>query len=312
MLKIDSLHPYDIWAPIVKSPPFIPYHQAVDWISEALSPLGREYVDILRRGCLEERWVDYAPSIGKNQGAASSLRVADKPPFIFMSYIDDILSVSTLSHELGHSLHLHFAYLNQPEIYNDYELFSSAIVETASNFNQAMTREYLRKSKKDDPNFQLSLIEEAISNFHRYFFIMPTLAQFEFEVFNRAQQDQPLNASILNGIMTELFSEGYGNTLIDDPERTAITWAQFPHLYDPFYTFQYSVGISAAHALEARVRSDEPDAADDYLEFLKAGTSLYPIQLWELAGVDMTTPEPVETAFTYLDNLIDELALLSN
>jgi oligoendopeptidase F len=307
ILKVDQLHPYDIWAPNVGNSPVIPYRQAVDWIAKAMSPLGDEYLSVLLRGSIEDRWVDYAPNIGKSQGAASSLSIDGKPPFIFMSYLDDLMSLSVLSHELGHSLHLYFADQNQPAIYNDYARFSSSIAETASSFNQTMTRDYLRKINDDNPQFQIALIDEAIFNFHRYFFIMPTLARFEWEVFNRAQQDEPINAEILNSILSDLFAEGYGETMQDDPERTAITWSQFSHLYLPFYTFQYSLGISAAHALADDVLSVKPGAAENYMRFLKAGSSQAPMDLWNLVGVDMTSPKPVEKAFAFLANMIDQL-----
>lgn len=310
VLKVDELHPYDIWAPIVTKPPVIPYQQAVDWICEALSPIGQQYVDVMRRGCLEERWIDYAPNKDKMQGAASSLRI-EMPPFIFMSYNETLMSMSVLAHELGHSMHAYFADENQPWEYTEFDAISSTVAETASNFNQAMLRFYLRKGMGDDRQFQIAMIDEAIYNFHRYFFIMPTLARFEYEVFSRAQQDQPLNASILNQIMADLFTEGYGDTMVDDPERTAITWAQFPHLYFPFYTFQYAVGISAAHALAEKVLTGDQQAAEDYLKFLKAGGSLYSIDLFNLAGVDMTTPEPIEKAFDVLADMIAQLEILA-
>jgi len=310
VLKVDELNPYDVWAPIVTEPPVIPYQQAVDWICEAMSPLGQEYVEVMRRGCLEERWVDYAPNKGKMQGAASSLRV-EMPPFIFMSYNDTLMSMSVLAHELGHSMHGYFADENQPWEYTEFDAISSTVAETASNFNQAMLRAYLRKELKDNRQFQIALIDEAIFNFHRYFFIMPTLARFEYEVFSRAQQDQPLNASILNQIMANLFTEGYGDTMVDDPERTAITWAQFPHLYFPFYTFQYAVGISAAHALAEKVLAGDRQAAEDYLKFLSAGGSQYSIDLFNLAGVDMTTSEPIEKAFDVLADMIAQLEILA-
>ncbi len=136
---------------------------------------------------------------------------------------------------------------------------------------------------------------------------MPTLSRFEFEVYERLSHDQPLNAGIFNSIMDDLFAEGYGDTMDDDPERTAITWAQFPHLYAPFNTFQYAIGISAAMALAEGVLSGTPQSAENYLEFLKAGASIDPLDLWKLAGVDMSTPESVEKAFAVVSDMVDQL-----
>ena len=309
ILGLKELHPYDVWAPIVKEQPKIPYAKAVDWISEALAPLGQEYVTILRRGCLEERWVDYAPNLGKMQGAAAWLRV-DTPPFIYMSYDETILSMSVLAHELGHSMHAYFTDENQLEVYN-FEAISSSVSETASNFNQALLRAFLLQKKHDDPIFQIALLDEMIFNFHRYFFTMPILARFEFEVFSRAEQNESLTTQILNQIMAELFTEAYGTTMVDDSDRTAVTWAQFAHLFSPYYTFQYAVGISAASALANGVLTNQAGAAKQYLKFLSAGGSLYAIDLFHLAGVDMTTAEPVERAFATLSEAIDELERLA-
>lgn len=309
-LGVEEIHPYDLWAPIGKKHPKIPYRQAVAWISEALSPMGEEYVSVTRSGALEDRWVDWAPNIEKRQGAASWRRYL-MPPWIFMSYNDSIFSLSTLAHELGHSIHTYLASENQPEVYFGFGAISSTVAETASNFNQVLTRAYLRELKKDDPDFMVAMTEEAMSNFHRYFFIMPTLARFEYEVFSRAEQGKPLTAPIFNQIMQEKFAEGYGDTLTDDPERTGITWATFLHLYMPFYTFQYSIGISAAHAAGEKVLSGDQQAVENYLNFLKAGGSLYTMDLFELAGVDMSSPAPVNSAFKVMEENIKVLATLA-
>jgi len=170
-----------------------------------------------------------------------------------------------------------------------------------------MARAYLRDIKKDDPAFIIAMVEEAMANFHRYFFIMPTLARFELEVFTRAEEGKPLSVKIFNEIMSSLFAEGYGDTLADDPKRTGITWATFLHLYMPFYTFQYAIGISAAHAIGDRIFSGEANAASDYLAFLKAGGSMYTMDLFKLAGVDMATPGPVISAFQVMEENIKML-----
>jgi len=311
ILGVDDLRPYDIWAPTVNNPPEIPYTQSVEWICEALKPLGDEYVSILQKGSLEGRWVDYAPNVEKRQNAASSLQVGHKPPFIYMSYDDSIIALSTLTHELGHSMHGVYTAENQPDVYNEYDSVSSTVGETPSNFHQAMTRAYLRELKANDRIFQLSLIDEAISNYHRYFFIMPTLARFEYEVYSRAAQSQPLTAVELKHIMQELFAEGYGETMRDDPARTGITWAQFLHLYEPFYTFQYAIGISAADALAAKILAGREGMVERYIEFIRAGGSLYTMDLFEVAGVDMSTSAPVEASFKELARLVDQLEALA-
>jgi oligoendopeptidase F len=306
-LGVETIHPYDIWAPLVQDPPAVEYKQAVDWILTSLAPLGEEYTSTLRRACLEEGWVDWAPNAEKRQGA-QSLPAYNTHPFLWLSYDDSLSGSSTLTHELGHSLHSYLSNRNQPEVYAHYNMTAA---ETASNFNQAMLRAYLVEEKVDDRRFQLASIDEAMDNFHRYFFIMPTLARFELAVYTRAEEGKPLTVDFFNQTMADLFAEGYGETMTDDRTRTASTWAQFLHLYMPYYTFQYAVGISAAHDISARILAGDAGAAQNYLGFLSAGSSLYPVPLFELAGVDLTSTGPVTSAFAVLDGIVDRLQALT-
>ncbi len=307
LLGYDKFNVYDIKAPLTSAKPVVPFTQAVDWIAEGMAPLGKEYVDILRYGVLEKRWVDYARNKGKREGAFSSGSMGTRP-FIMMSYADDVFSLSTLAHELGHSMHSNYSRLYQPFIYSRYALF---VAEVASNFNQAMVRRHLFETQTA-PEFQISLIEEAMSNYHRYFFIMPTLARFELELHTRAEKGQPISADILIGLTADLFKEGYGDEVEFDHDRIGITWAQFGHMYMNFYVYQYATGISGAHALVDGILSGKPDAAQKYLEFLKLGGSMYPLDALKLAGVDLTSPEPVEKAFEVLSGLVDRLEKLQS
>jgi oligoendopeptidase F len=305
-LGYDQLYEYDVKAPLTPDPPKLSYETAVDWIAQGMAPLGKEYVSILRNGALEQRWVDVYPNQGKRMGAFSS-GLPGTHPFIMMSFTDDLFSLSTLAHELGHSLHSYYTWQTQPIIYSNYGLF---VAEVASNFNQALVRAHLFESN-NDPNFHIAVIEEAMSNFHRYFFIMPTLARFELEIHQRVERGQPLNADILINLLADLFQEGYGDEIVFDRERTGITWAQFhTHLYSNFYVYQYATGISAAHALARDVLEENEGAVDNYLAFLKAGGSLYPLDALKVAGVDMTSPEPVETTFAVLAQMVERLEQL--
>ncbi len=308
-LGVKTLHPYDVWAPLTTRKHKVTFEKAVDWISEGLAPMGEEYVGALRKGCLENRWVDWSPNAGKRQGAFSTRVPKDTYPFILMSYTDDIGSMSTLSHELGHSMHAHYASRAQPMFYY---LYPSIISETASNFSQAMTRAHLLQSNPDK-YFQIALLEEAMDNFHRYFFIMPTLARFELETHQRVEKGQPLTADSMIELMADLFSEGYGGHMNLDRERVGITWGTFTtHLYIDYYTFQYAIGISAANAIAKRILNGTPNAAQDHINFLKAGSSASPMELYKIAGVDMTTTGPLEDAFAVLEEYVDRLGVLTS
>jgi oligoendopeptidase F len=306
-LGVEKLHHYDIWAPISTTPPVVSYEQSVDWICAALQPLGDEYVNALRRGCTQDRWVDVYPTAGKGAGAFS-FGAPGLRPFIMMSYNDSFDGMSTLAHELGHSMHSYLTWQHQPLIYADYSLF---VAEVASNFNQAMTRAYLFE-QVPDRDFQIALIEEAMDNFHRYFFIMPTLARFELEVHQRIERGEGVTADDLNALMADLFAEGYGGELEIDREREGITWAQFGHLYSNFYVFQYATGISAAHALAEPILKGDKTAAKRYVEFLSSGSSRYALDVLRHAGVDMTTPKAIESAFAVLGSLVDRLDRLTS
>jgi oligoendopeptidase F len=305
-MGLEKLHEYDVKAPLTANKPHVSYQQAVDWICEGMAPLGEEYVSTLRKGCLEDRWVDIYPNKGKGAGAYSA-GAPGTSPYIFMSYNDDLFSMSTLAHELGHSLHSYNTWQHQPLVYSDYTIF---VAEVASNFNQALVRDYLFRTQTDR-DFQIAVIEEAMANFHRYFFIMPTLARFEVEVHQRVENNQPLTADILINLMADLFTEAYGDGVVVDRARTGITWAEFStHLYMNFYVYQYATGISGAHALAGKILAGEEGAAERYLEFLRAGSSLFPLDVLKRAGVDLTTPAPVEETFAVLAALVDRLEAL--
>ena len=304
MLGVDTLQPWDVKAGMAARPPEIPFEQSVEWLGDALAPLGDEYVDVMRRGSLEQRWVDRAPNKGKRMGAFSS-GVQGTHPFIMMSYTDDVFGMSTLAHELGHSMHSYFTFREQPQVYSGYSLF---VAEVASNFNQAMLRAHLFERFPDDRELQIALVDEAMANFYRYFLIMPTLARFEWEIHLRAERGEALGADVLNELMADLFAEAYGDEFAMDRDRVGITWAQFhTHLYSRFYVYQYATGISGAHALAQRIRDGQPGAADAYLAFLKAGGSKFPLDALRDAGVDLASPTPVAETFDVLEGLVDRL-----
>jgi oligoendopeptidase F len=305
-LGYETLHVYDTRAPLTPAEPRIPYDQAVDWIVAGLRPLGDEYVAAMRQGLVGERWVDVYPNRGKRSGAYSG-GAPGTLPFILTSYTDDISSLSTLAHELGHSLHHLYTWRSQPL---EYSRSGSFLGEVASTFNQALVRAHLL-SGDAGRDMEIAVLEEALSNFHRYFFVMPALARFELEIHERAERGQGLTAASLNALLRDLFAEAYGGEVTLDDERVGITWAQFPtHLYLNFYTFEYATGISAAHALAAQVLAGDAGAVARYHDYLRAGASGFPLEILRRAGVDMATPEPVERTYAILEGYVERLEQL--
>jgi oligoendopeptidase F len=294
---------YDMWAPITKKKVKVPFERAVELICESLAPLGKEYVEIVRHGCLQDRWVDVYPNQGKEEGAFSSGSPGTHP-FIFTSYTDEVTSMSTLAHELGHSMHSYLTWKHQPFVYTRYSLFAA---EVASNFHQAMMRGHLLNTVTDK-NFQLALLEEAVGgNFFRYFFQMPTLARFELETHQRVERGEPLTSDSMIDLMVDLFAEGFGPGFDMDRERVGMTWSTFSHLFMDYYVYAYATGISGANALAGKILRGEPNAVDHYLGFLRSGNSDYSLNILKKAGVDLTTPQAVEETFTVMESYIDRM-----
>jgi oligoendopeptidase F len=306
-LGLEEIAYYDMWAPLMSGRVEVPYEKAVEMICAGLAPMGNDYVETIRKGCLEERWVDVYPNKGKGNGAFS-WGSPNTLPFVMMSYNDEMISLSTLAHELGHSMHSYLTWKNQPLIYTDYSLF---VAEVASNFHQAMVRSHLLDTA-NDKHFQIAVIQEAMSNFFRYFFQMPTLARFELETHERIERGEPLTADSMLNLMADLFAEGFGPNFYMDRSRVGMIWATFGHLFSDYYVYSYATGISGAHALSGRILRGEPNAVEDYLGFLKSGSSDYSLNVLKKAGVDLTSPKPIEETFAIMEGYIDRLEKLLN
>jgi oligoendopeptidase F len=306
LLGVDRLEHFDMWAPLTSDPVKITYPEAVEMICAGLAPMGEEYVATVRRGCLEERWVDVYPNQGK-RGGAFSWGSRGTHPFVMLSYNDTVFSLSTLAHELGHSMHSYLTWKHQPQVYSDYALF---LAEVASNFHQAMVRGHLLRTVKDR-DFQIAVIEEAMANFLRYFFIMPTLARFELATHARVESGHALAAEWMSETCADLFAESYGEGVHMDRQRIGMLWATYGHMYSDFYVYQYSTGIAGAEALSRWILDGVPGAVEDYLGFLKAGASDYPLEVLRHAGVDLSRPEPIERAFQVMEEYIDRLEKLA-
>ncbi len=301
ILGLDVQHEWDITAPLTAGGPEIPFEQGMEIILESLAPLGEEYVGIVRQG-VADRWVDPYANIGKGGGAFS----AGTPgtfPYLSMSYQNDLASVSTLTHELGHSLHSYYTWQNQPEVYSHYTMFAA---EAASNMHQALLGAHLFGQERDRA-FEIAMIEERMGNHLRYFFTMPILARFELESHERVERGEALTADSMIETLAGLYKEAYGGEVEVDEQRMGITWARFPHLFANFYVFQYATGISAAAAMAQNVLDEGQPAAERYLNFIKTGDSQFPIDALRAAGIDMRDPAPVQAAFDILAGYVDRL-----
>ncbi len=308
LLKLDELRVYDLSVPLVTDFHWrMTYNEAVDKIMDALQPLGEEYVRILKKGLIENRWVDRYENKGKRSGAYSS-GCYDSHPFILMNYTEDnINSLYTLAHEAGHSMHSHYSRKNQPYLYADYTIF---VAEVASTFNEALVTRHLL-GQDIDKDMKVYLLCREIDNFRGTLYRQTMFAEFEHRIYEAAESGKPLTVESFKQLYADLLKRYFGDGVVLD-EALSLECFRIPHFYFSFYVYKYATGISAAYALAQRVLEGGEVELADYLNFLKSGGSKYPIELLKDAGVDMTSPEPVRTALEKFSELVDQLEALTN
>ena len=304
ILELDELHTYDLYTPLTKgTPPQFDFDDAAGLILNSVAPLGPEYMAVLGQG-LESRWIDKYENKHKRGGAYSS-GAYTSPPFVLMNYQDTMDSMYTLAHELGHSMHSHFTRSTQPYQYGRYTLF---VAEVASTLNEVLLSEYLLKTS-DDPRLHFQVITQQLNDVRTTLFRQTLFAEFELEAHRQVEAGQALTADSLSELYMGLIKQYYGSELIVEKDLD-IEWARIPHFYRSFYVYQYATGISAALALGERIKHEGDVAAEDYLRFLRGGSSLSSIELLRNAGVDMTTPEPVQRAMDSFARWLDQLESL--
>lgn len=303
-LGVDELHMYDLYAPMVDEVSMkIPFEEAKEIVKKGLEPLGEEYIQVLSEG-MDGGWIDVYENQGKRSGAYS-WGAYGCHPFVLMNYQDNLNNVFTLAHEMGHSMHSYYSDKNQLYLYAGYRIF---VAEVASTCNEALLMEYLLRHTEDKKE-KAYLINYFLEQFKGTLYRQTMFAEFEKITHEMAGRGEPLTAEILNDIYYKLNEQYFGDDIVIDKE-IALEWSRIPHFYTPFYVYQYATGYSAAIAISRKILSGDAAAREGYMKFLSGGSSMNPIDLLKLCGVDMTTPEPVQSALRLFGELLDEMEAL--
>lgn len=300
-LGLNEIHMYDLYVPLTdKFDMDIPYDKAQNIILDALKPLGEEYLKVVK-SAFDEGWIDVYDNEGK-KGGAYSWGSYDSHPYILMSYKNDLNSLFTLIHELGHSVHSHYSRTSQPFLYSDYKIF---VAEVASTLNELLLINYLLENSKskDETIYLLNYyLEQFRTTVHR----QTMFAEFEKIVHAKVEDGEPLTADEFTDIYYKLNEKYYGKSAIVD-KQIGIEWARIPHFYSNFYVYKYATGFSAASALSQQILSEGSTAVDRYINFLKSGGSEYPLEQLKSAGVDMAKKESIEEALNVFGSLVNRL-----
>ena len=303
LMGLDELHMYDIYTTLVSdAEEEITFEQAKQTVLEGLAPLGAEYRAMLEEG-FANRWIDVYENEGKRSGAYSSGALPH--PYVLLNHQNTLDSQFTLAHEMGHALHSYLSLKNQPTVYSDYVIF---VAEVASTCNEVLLMRHLL-SKTTDKRERAYLINYFLEQFRGTLYRQTMFAEFELMMSRRAEAGQALTADALCEMYYDLNKKYYGEDVVVDRE-IAMDWARIPHFFYNFYVFQYATGFSAAVAIANRILREGQPAVDDYLKFLSSGSTMDPISLLKIAGVDMASPAPINDALKIFDDLISEMEAL--
>jgi len=301
VLKLDDgVRAYDLFAPLIAGQTLkYTYEEAVGTIAEALQPLGDQYLTAMKKG-FDSRWVDVYPTKGKRSGAYSSGGYRTQP-YILMNFHGGFDDVSTLTHEMGHSMHSYLTRGNQPYVYGDYVIF---VAEVASTTNEILLQNYVLERTKD-PKKRLYLLVEFLEGFRGSVWRQTMFSEFEQRIHEMAEAGQPLTADSMGAAYGEIMKRYYGPAYAHD-ELVDNYWIRIPHFYYNFYVYKYATSYCAATNIANRIMAGEPGTVDSYLAFLKGGSHKYPIDLLKGARVDMTSPKPYEDAMKLFEKLLDQ------
>ena len=305
LLSLDELHYYDLYTPLTgSSGRKYSYEQAQQMVLDAVAPLGENYGEIVRQG-FSSRWIDVYPNRGKSGGAFSS-GTYNSNPYILTNFTGTLDSVSTIAHEMGHSMHTWHSNHAQPPHYAEYTLF---VAEVASTVNENLLVEHLLKTE-EDPKERLALLNQYLENFKGTVFRQVMFAEFEKTAHEMAERGEALDPESLNALYAGLVRDYFGPALTVDDE-VQYEWARIPHFYRPFYVYKYATGYTSAVALSEAVRTGGPGAVDRYLEFLSMGGSADPLDELRHAGVDLTSPAPIHAALEKFEKVLAEAEKLA-
>jgi oligoendopeptidase F len=308
MMKLQDLHYYDLYAPLVSS---VDLSYSIDdaqkIVLKSLEPLGPDYAAGAKRA-FTERWTDFYPTEGKRAGAYSNGGAYDVHPYMLINYNGKYTDMSTVAHELGHTMQSYFSNKTQPYPLASYPIF---VAEVASTFNEALLIDHMLKTIKDDAT-KLSLLGNYLEGIKSTVFRQTQFAEFELRMHEMAEKGAPLTGEALDKLYADITKKYYGHDkgvcIVD--EFVAHEWAFIPHFYRNFYVFQYATSFTASAALSEKVMAGDSEALKRYLSFLNAGGSKYPVELLKDAGVDMTTDEPLELTIKKMNRVMDEMEKL--
>jgi oligoendopeptidase F len=301
----DGLHYYDLYAPLVASVNlrYTP-EEAQELVLEASAPLGSDYVSVLRRS-FSERWLDWYPAEGKRSGAYSNGGAYDVHPYILLNYLGQYNDVSTLAHELGHTMHSYYSNKTQPYHLADYSTF---VAEVASTFNEGLLMDFMLKQIKDEPT-RLSLLGSYLENIKATVFRQTQFAEYELKMHEMGLKGEPVTGDALAKLYVDITKRYYGHDqgIVTVDEYVAHEWSYIPHFYSEFYVFQYATSFTAAQMLATKVLAGDVAVTKRYLTFIASGGSKYPIELLNEAGVDMTTDEPLDVTMQTMNHVMGEI-----